>query len=227
MMKTPILIVLFLFFYTCAFATDGYGLVIDDDSNVALMTLNKSSIAYNTDCNPDADFSYYDGVTDSSDSSEIYFELDGVHGDSSSCTDTFKTLINYYGATTCNFGYNGSEETCDDGDYDDDYSGVVVFSGTIYGANDYKDNMYNWVQICAIKDDALQQADCYISYNSASGNIQPPLLFQGNNGSMFYICVGQCSSALTEAQYNEAMKVLNDIKMGLNVAKIILSLLLL
>jgi hypothetical protein len=216
-----------------SFAKDEYGVVIDDDSNVCHLTLNENTIHYHDACNSDASFSYDSGTGtwNADDSSQVSFEIDGVSGETVACANVFQDLVNGLpgsGAATCNFSWD--KDLGENGEYqcihESEYVGVVTFNGGITGCSDESDGTYQWYQVCGIKDDVLDQADCYIGY-TADSTSYPALNFMGDeNTSKFYVCVGSCSGSLTQAQYNTSMEVLNSVKVALKVVEIILSLLL-
>jgi hypothetical protein len=213
---------LFLLLSVClpssSFAKDEYGVVIDDDSNVCTLTLNENTIHYHDACNPDASFTYDPGTGtwNASKSSQVSFEIDGVSGETTDCAQVFQNLVDGLGATTCNF------TNCV---HESEYVGVLTFNGGIVGCSGDSPT-YQWYQVCGIKDDLLDQADCYIGYTADTTGYPALYLSLDNNTSKFYVCVGEDRCSETTAQYNTEMEVLNSINAVLNVAQIILSLLI-
>ena len=217
-----------------SFAKDEYGVVIDDDSGVCHLTLNENTIHYHDACNSDASFSYDSGTGtwNADDSSEVSFEIDGVSGETAECAQVFQNLVNGLGATTCNFSWD--KDVGENGEYqcihESEYVGVVTFNGGIINCSGPDSSSegsatYQWYQVCGIKDDVLDQADCYIGY-TADSPTYPKLNFMGDeNTSKFYVCVGSCLGSLTQAQYNKDMEVLNTVKAVLEVVEIVLKVL--
>ena len=214
-----LILVLLLSVYlpSSSFAKDEYGVEIDDDSNVCQLTLNENTIHYHKDCNSSANFSYDPGTGtwNAGDSSEVVFEIDGIHGETAGCAQKFKALGIALDATGAN--WNGVHE--------DEYAGVITFSGAIQGCTaDGITPTYEWYQVCGIKDDVLDQADCYIGY-TADVTGYPPLNLSGdNNTSKFYACIG--SNCGEGAQFSTEMEVLNSVTAVLHVAEIVLSILI-
>ena len=227
-------LILFLLLSVClpssSFAKDEYGVVIDDGSNVCQLTLNENTIRYHKDCNSNASFSLDSGtgIWNAGNSSQVSFELDGIHDETTECATVFQNLINNLpgsGPTTCNFTWNKQENEylCD---HESEYSGVLTFSGGIVGCSDVSSGTYQWYQVCGIKNDVLDQADCYIGYTTDSEAYPTLNLVGDENTSKFYVCIGNSCSE-TEAQKNKNMEILASVKTVLNIFEIFLYLLLL
>ncbi|MBX9867379.1 MAG: hypothetical protein K2Y14_10725 [Burkholderiales bacterium] len=189
--KTIISLCSVLFISSNANATDNnYGLAIDDNSNVSMMTIDKSQIRSDTACNPNYNgvnnaFTYYDGTLDSSNSSWIGFEIANVNGNSAACYTDLTNLISKYNLSVCNVSSGGCG-------LESSYAGIVTFNGTIAGANEYDGYMYDFSQFCAVRDDLLQEADCYITQTSfpTNGSANALSFGQSGNSSLFYTCIG-------------------------------------